>query len=100
MARPRTVRFSYNGIAYNTEKVSEDEAPKTWEDLLDPKWKGRMVWGESLETGGPLVISYFLRTRGKEETEKYFAKLAKQDVAVASGSIRARSPERYNRSPA
>jgi iron(III) transport system substrate-binding protein len=84
-----TVRFSYNGIAYNTKKVSREQAPKTWDDLLDPKWKGRMVWGKSLETGGPLVINSFLLERGKEQTEKYFAKLAEQDVAVASGSIRA-----------
>ena len=83
------IRFSHNGIAYNTNKVSVEEAPKTWEDLLDPKWKGRMVWGKSLETGGPLAINYFLLERGEEETKKYFAKLAEQNVAVASGSIRA-----------
>jgi iron(III) transport system substrate-binding protein len=27
------------GIAYNPKNVSEAEAPKKWEDLLDPKWK-------------------------------------------------------------
>jgi iron(III) transport system substrate-binding protein len=27
------------GIAYNPKVVSEAEAPKKWEDLLDPKWK-------------------------------------------------------------
>ena len=27
------------GIAYNPKNVSESEAPKKWEDLLDPKWK-------------------------------------------------------------
>lgn len=30
-------------IAYNTDLVAEDEVPRTWEDLLDPKWKGRIV---------------------------------------------------------
>lgn len=28
------------GIAYNPNNVAAAEAPKTWEDLLDPKWKG------------------------------------------------------------
>src|ERR1700687_5965072 len=28
------------GIAYNTTKVSAAEAPKTWQDILDPRWKG------------------------------------------------------------
>ena len=28
--------------AYNTNLVKKDELPKTWEDLADPKWKGRL----------------------------------------------------------
>ncbi len=29
-------------MAYNTDKVKVDELPKRWEDLLDPRWKGRL----------------------------------------------------------
>ena len=29
-------------ILYNTDLVKADDAPKTWEDLLDPKWKGNI----------------------------------------------------------
>src|SRR6266550_1831290 len=29
--------------AYNTKLVSRDQAPKSWEDLLDPKWKERSL---------------------------------------------------------
>jgi iron(III) transport system substrate-binding protein len=28
--------------AYNTNAVKKEELPKTWEDLLDPKWKGKL----------------------------------------------------------
>ena len=28
------------GIAYNSTKVSAADAPKTWQDILDPRWKG------------------------------------------------------------
>jgi iron(III) transport system substrate-binding protein len=28
--------------AYNTQKVRKDELPKTYADLLDPRWKGRL----------------------------------------------------------
>ena len=41
--------------AYNTKRVRKDELPKTYQDLLDPKWKGRLaveandhVWFASL----------------------------------------------------
>ena len=29
---------TFGGICYNTEKVSAADAPKTWKDLLDPRW--------------------------------------------------------------
>jgi len=37
------LRATVNAITYNTKVVSAAEAPKTWKDLLDPKWKGKMV---------------------------------------------------------
>ena len=30
-------------IGYNTQKVSAADAPKSWKDLADPKWKGKLV---------------------------------------------------------
>jgi iron(III) transport system substrate-binding protein len=30
-------------ILYNTNLIKPDAAPKNWEDLLDPKWKGKIV---------------------------------------------------------
>jgi iron(III) transport system substrate-binding protein len=32
-------------IAFNTKKVSAADAPKTWKDLLDPKWRGQTAIG-------------------------------------------------------
>ena len=31
-----------NMIAYNTRQVAKQDAPKTYQDLLDPKWKGSL----------------------------------------------------------
>jgi iron(III) transport system substrate-binding protein len=33
------------GLAYNTNKVQPDQAPKSWKDFIDPKWKGQSVVG-------------------------------------------------------
>jgi len=37
------LRATVNAITYNTKAVPAAEAPKTWKDLLDPRWKGKMV---------------------------------------------------------
>jgi iron(III) transport system substrate-binding protein len=37
------LRATVNVIAYNPKIVPAAEAPKTWKDLLDPKWKGKEV---------------------------------------------------------
>lgn len=33
--------------AYNTDKVSPDQAPQTWDDLLDPKWSDGQISAEA-----------------------------------------------------
>jgi iron(III) transport system substrate-binding protein len=37
------LRATVNVIAYNTKAVSAADAPRTWKDLLDPRWKGKLV---------------------------------------------------------
>jgi iron(III) transport system substrate-binding protein len=37
------LRATVNVIAYNTKSVPAGDAPKTWKDLLDPKWNGKLV---------------------------------------------------------
>ncbi|MCH8022560.1 MAG: extracellular solute-binding protein, partial [Thaumarchaeota archaeon] len=54
-----------SGISYNTEQVSQEEVPKTWDDLVDPKWKGKIMTVNSVTT------NYWLwNTQGKEWFEK------------------------------
>ena len=37
------LRATVNVIAYNTKAVPAAEAPRTWKDLLDPRWRGKLV---------------------------------------------------------
>ena len=37
------LRATLSVIAYNPKLVPAAEAPKTWKDLLDPKWSGKLV---------------------------------------------------------
>ena len=50
-------RISYFGMAYNTKLVPPDQVPKTYDDLLDPKWKGKIAWRINTSSGTPLFIT-------------------------------------------
>lgn len=39
------------GIAYNSNKVTDADAPKLWTDLLDPKWQGQVAMGDLGSSG-------------------------------------------------
>ncbi|MFC0013741.1 MULTISPECIES: ABC transporter substrate-binding protein [Allobacillus] len=76
------------GFSYNTDLVSEEEAPKTWEDLLDPKWEGKIQFPNPAASGTAtlMVLSYMMQ-HGEEEGWEYFQKLAQQANSIPdSGS--------------
>lgn len=86
----------YDGIytlflttTYNTDLVSADDAPKTYEDLLDPKWKGQMVWSDTRGVSGPPgFIGNILKTMGEEKGMEYLRKLSAQDIVREPGNQR------------
>ena len=62
------------GIAYNPKFVSRDQAPKHWEDLLDPKWAG-VVSVKTTNSGLQHFVWYMLT---KELGADYWQKFAQQ----------------------
>jgi iron(III) transport system substrate-binding protein len=45
-------------ISYNSKLLSSADAPKTWKDLLDPKWKGKLVTAHPGYSGA--IATYML----------------------------------------
>ncbi len=82
-------RLSYFGTSYNTKLVPPDQVPKTYEDLLDPKWKGKMAWRIGTSTGTPLFFTNLRKAWGEEKAMAYFQKLKEQKIVnFGSGSAR------------
>lgn len=57
--------------AYNTNLVKPQDVPKKWEDVLDPKWKGKIV----VSTGMQVWVRLAQRW-GEEKTEEFIRRLA------------------------
>jgi iron(III) transport system substrate-binding protein len=73
-------RMSYFGIAYNTRLVAAGAAPKTYDDLLDPKWKGKMAWPALTPVGAPLFITNLRLSWGEDKTMAYLQRLRTQNI--------------------
>jgi ABC-type Fe3+ transport system substrate-binding protein len=71
----------FQTLGYNPDLVPANEVPKSYRDLLDPKWKGRLAWtAEEQLTGGLGFIVNVIATMGEREGMEFLAALAKQDL--------------------
>jgi iron(III) transport system substrate-binding protein len=72
-----TWRATFSPLAYNTKLLKADDAPKSYADLLDPKWAGKLVKAHPGYSGTILTATFAIaRTLGWS----FFEKLAKQRV--------------------
>jgi iron(III) transport system substrate-binding protein len=84
-----STRVSYYSIAYNTRLVPVERVPKSYDDLLDPFWRGKLAWRIGSSTGTPLFLTTIRLARGENKARDYFRKLAAQKVVnFGSGSAR------------
>ena len=67
--------------AYNTARVKRDEIPKRYEDLLHPRWKGRMVFDQNEDRW----FANMLYLMGEKKGMEFMQALAKQDIAIRGG---------------
>jgi iron(III) transport system substrate-binding protein len=68
-------------IGYNTKLVSPKELPSSYEDLLNPKWKGRI----GLETQEYQWFYHLLQIMGKDKGADFMRRLARQELQMRAG---------------
>jgi iron(III) transport system substrate-binding protein len=68
-------------IAYNKDVVTREQAPKDWDDVLDPKWKGKLLIRDPIASGtmraifGAIVARSVARTGSPESGYEWLRKL-------------------------
>jgi ABC-type Fe3+ transport system substrate-binding protein len=75
--------------AINTQQVSKNDIPKTPQDLLDPKWKGKIAWSVVPASGSGVYVGSVLQTMGEEKGMTFLRALAKQDIINVDATNRA-----------
>ena len=78
------LRATVTAIAYNTKSVSAADAPKTWKDLLHPRWKSKMV---TAHPGYGGVISTHILALVHLFGWDYFKQLGQQNVMIVQSAV-------------
>jgi iron(III) transport system substrate-binding protein len=78
-----TTRVWLSSLGYNTTLVKPEDAPKSFADLLDPKWAGKMVKGHPAYSGTIMTATFQIV---RELGWGYFEKLATQRIMQVQSS--------------
>jgi iron(III) transport system substrate-binding protein len=78
------LRATVNAIAYNTKVIPAAEAPRTWKDLLDPKWKGKIVTAHPGYSG---VIATHVLALVHLHGWDYFKQLAQNRLMLVQSAV-------------
>jgi len=68
-------------IGYNSKSVPADAVPKTYEDLLHPRWKGLLGW----DMEEYYLFGALLKAKGREKGLAFWRKLAEQNINFRKG---------------
>jgi len=77
------MRATLSVIAYNPKIVSDKDAPRTWKDLLNSKWKGKMVSAHPGYSG--IIMSHVLALVNLYGWD-YFRDLAKNSLHLVQSA--------------
>jgi iron(III) transport system substrate-binding protein len=76
-----SVGYVMTVIAYNRNLVPRAEAPRNYEDFLNPKWKGNFA----IDSNPDRLVMGWLKLWGGEKTERFLQALIKNDASVRAG---------------
>jgi len=79
-----TWRASFSPLGYNTKLLKSEDAPKSFADLLDPKWSGKIVKAHPGYSGTILTATFEI---ARDLGWSFFEKLAKQRVMQVQSAI-------------
>jgi iron(III) transport system substrate-binding protein len=68
-------------LVYNTAQLKPEHAPQSYEDLLAPTWKGKLVF----DPEAAYILAAMEHAWGKAKAVEYLGKLAKQDLSYRRG---------------
>ena len=80
---------------YNKKLVDEEDIPKSWEDLLDPKWKGKIAYADPNNSGSSFMILSALLTLNTDGEEYNWENIEKF-IDNLEGRILPKSSDVYN----
>lgn len=73
-------------IVWNRDLISEAELPQTLDELVDPKWKGRITIAKPLTGTTRTQLGALYASWGEERTEKWLDALADNEVLWERGN--------------
>jgi iron(III) transport system substrate-binding protein len=76
-------RFAFFVLGYNTRLVKASELPNSYEDLLQPRWAGRLA----IESTDVLWFAALVKAMGEERGLAYFRRLAAMKPTIRNGHI-------------
>ena len=68
-------------LVYNTKLVKKDQLPKTYEEMINPKWKDKITMPEDFD-----IFGMMLKVMGREKGMEFMRRLAAQGVSLKNSN--------------
>lgn len=85
-------------LAYNTDLVSDADAPKGWKDLVDPKWKGKIAMADPAKSSTSYTVLMTMKDKlggNMELVDQFVANLDGKIISGSAAQVKALSDGEY-----